>query len=334
MQLKKVIFMLNKLRTDLQTRGNFVPLSEEVHAAKLGYYYLLFGTDISKLNKLIREYDEQGIPLNAAYIDVEAGKSHYYPISIGQVGLSIFHQYLNTGSRENRAHFLRIADWFMQNRTENKLGTFWLTEIPKPEYKVTKPWKSAFTQSRALSILLRAWQETGDDRYLQTATSALMVFTLDISEGGVAIRRPHAEIFYEEYVAEYPTRVLDGHFFSLFGLYDYMRAVPSELSPESHALASALFNDGVQGLIEALPKYDLGYWVLFNRCEVPGYPEFDPCTINYLQLVIQQLQVLSKITNESIFDVYKEKFNNYLSWSNILRMYQSKFKALKNLNRI
>ena len=327
--------MLNKLWTDLKTKGHFVSIIEDPHSEKLGYYYILFGTDFSKLNKLIKDFDEEGIPVNRAYIDVKDGKPHYYPISIGQVGLSIFHQYLKSGDQAQRDHFLRIAKWFVRNHKEDaRLGCFWLTDIPKPEYQVYSPWKSAFTQSRALSILLRAWQETGDSSYLELATKALKSFEYDIQEGGVAIRRKSSEIFYEEYVAEYPTRVLDGHIFSLFGLYDYLRAVSTQHDTDGHNQATRLFEEGVQGLIDALPHYDLGYWLLFNRCEVPGYPEYDPCTINYLQLVCRQLEILFKITEMEVFSQYQEKFRSYIVWPNIVKMYKSKFSALKNLNRI
>ncbi|MCK5076947.1 MAG: hypothetical protein KAR38_11260, partial [Calditrichia bacterium] len=32
--------------------------------------------------------------------------------------------------------------------------------------------------------------------------------------------------FYEEYTAEYPTLVLNGHIFALFGICDFVRAFP------------------------------------------------------------------------------------------------------------
>ena len=333
--MRKIIFMLNKLWTDLKAKGDYPPLSDDFNSENLGHYYILFGTDLSRLNKLISRFDAEGIPLNDAYIDVEDARPHYYPISIGQVGLSIYHEYLSSGSLEKRNHFLKIADWFIKNQIQDdRLGAYWLTEIPKPEYKVFNPWKSAFTQSRALSILTRAWQETGEKIYFDTATKALFPFQYDISEGGVAIRRPGYETFYEEYVAEYPTRVLDGHLFSLFGLYDYIRVTSGPDHEKETLVAKRLFDDGIEGLLQALPKFDLGYWLLFNRCEIPDYPKFDPCTINYLQLITRQLEVISKITNRTEFDDYRIRFMNYLSWKNILRMYRSKYQALKNLNRI
>ena len=327
--------MALKFLADLKTKGKNVPIANDLTSQKLGVYYILFSSDLTSLNRLIKGFDDKGIPVNNAYIDVENGKPHYYPISIGQVGLAIYHQYIASENPTHLEQFIAIADWFVENKSEDaSSGIYWLTDIPKPEYQVSTPWKSAFTQSRALSILLRAWQETDKDHYLHLAKAALKSFELDIADQGVSIRREGEEVFYEEYVAAYPTRVLDGHIFSLFGLFDFIRAVPSAQHEHSTLLARRLFDEGVQGLIESLPKYDLGYWVLFNRCEVPDYPKFDPCTINYLQLVCSQLEILYRITRRQELNEFHLRFSNYLKWPNIAKMYALKFRALKNLNRL
>ena len=173
MKIKKVIFMLRKLLRDFNTNRK-IEINMDNQSETLGYYYIKFDEDIAKLNRLIHSFDNNGVPLNTTYIDVEDTKLHYYPISIGQYGLAIFHSWLKTHSEEKKVHFLRIADWFMNNRTDHsELGCYWLTEVPKPEYHVHQPWKSAFAQSRGISILLRAWQVTGDDAYLKVATQAL-----------------------------------------------------------------------------------------------------------------------------------------------------------------
>ncbi len=326
--------MLRKLLRDFNTNRK-IEINVDNQSTTLGYYYIKFNEDIAKLNRLIHSFDADGVPLNTTYIDVEDEKIHYYPISIGQYGLAVFHSWLKTGTEEKKAHFLRIADWFMQNRTEDeKLGCYWLTDVPKPEYGVYQPWKSAFSQSRGISILLRAWQLTADDTYLNVATQALHPFTKDITAGGVSVDRQKGETFYEEYVSERPTRVLDGHGFCLFGLYDYIRAVPESKDPYGYALALRLFNEGVEGLIRQLPQFDMGFWPRFNRCDLPGYPQNDPCTIGYLRLVRQQLLILYQITGKEELRFFSEKFHHYDRIPNIFKMYRHKFTALKKLNRL
>ncbi len=332
MQIDKSWFMLKKLLWDLSNKGKYVTISDDLSSPRLGPYYIAFGTDLSKLNKLIVGYDEEGIPLNKSYIDVESTTTHYYPISIGQVAMAIYNAYQQSNEASKRAHFIRIADWFIKTRVDDpRLGTFWYTDVPKPEYQVTDRWKSAFTQSRAISVLMRAWQLEKKEIYLDTATLALQPFTIDIAKGGVSIRRQHTGVFYEEYVASAPTRVLDGHLFALFGLFDYVRAAPS---PTMQKYARQLFDQGVQGLVDDLPHYDLGNWVRFNRCELPNYPTDDPCTITYLQLIIIQLEIIYRITARQEVENYRRKFESYITWKNILAMYQSKLKSLRNLKRL
>ncbi len=325
--------MLQKLKRDLFSKSS-LKISTDTES-ELREYYLLFEEDPKKLNRLIAEFDEEGIPLNTTYIDVEEKKLHYYPISIGQFALSVYHTWLRSGNQEKGAHFLRIAEWFFNNKFENEQsGTYWLTDVPKPEHHITSPWKSAFAQSRALSVMLRAWQITSEDKYLDCCKKALIPFTKDIKEGGVAIRRIKGETFYEEYVAQYPTRVIDGHIFSLFGLYDFVRAVPEELDKEAHQLAKKLFNEGVEGLANQWQKLDLGFWIRYSLSEVPGYPADDPCTYGYLRLIQTQLKILINITKHPELEKFYQKTIQVDKSVNIFRMYQLKYKSLKKLNRL
>lgn len=332
MKLKKIIFMLKKFRKDLKA-NRFIPFGD-VAGTKLNKYYIAFKEDPGKLNALIADFDEDGVPLNTTYIDVEEKKLHYYPISIGQYALAIFHSYLDHKEEEKKAHFLRIAEWFFTNRIEDEnLGVYWLTDVPKPEYQVEKPWESGFSQSRGLSVLLRAWQLTNDDKYLEAAKKALLPFTLEVSEGGVAVDLETAP-FYEEYVAEKPTKVLDGCCFCLFGIYDAVRAIRPEVDAEAHHLAKTIFDKGIKGLVKRLPDYDMGYWMKFNLCELDFYPQNDPCTIGYLRLIRGQLDILYKITGQQELKTYADKMKHYDRLPNIVKMYKQKFAALRKMNRL
>lgn len=337
MKIKNAIFFGKRLLTDFNENKHLVVCPDNRNP-QLSYYYFVFEED--KINTRGGNhpflFDEQGIPQVHSYIDVIDGKGYYYyPITIGQYALAVFHSWVTNHDPEKKTYFLRFADWFMNNRVDDPvLGCYWLTETAKPEYDITKPWRSAFAQSRGISVLLRAWQITGEETYLQAATRALIPFTKDISAEGVSVDRDKGETFYEEYVADRPTRVLDGHGFCLFGLHDYIRAVPAEINPDGHALALKLFNEGVEGLIRQLPQFDMGFWSRFNRCDLPGYPQDDPCTIGYLRLVRQQLLILYRLTGKDELKQFSEKLHRYDRLPNILKMYRHKFRALKKLNRL
>jgi hypothetical protein len=335
MKIKKTGFMLNKLRVDLFGKKIPYDMVLPVQNHQLDHYYFIFKEDPKKLNRLIAGFDKTGIPLNRAYIDVENASLHYYPISIGQYALALFHSYLEHKDEAKKEHFFTIADWFLSNRMEtSEIGTYWLTDIPKPEYRIAKAWKSAFSQSRAISVLLRAWQLSTKDEYLQAAKSALLPFTKDIREGGVTANFKEGHPFYEEYVAAEPTMVLDGHIFSLFGLHEFSRAVSPDIDKPSHDLSRKLFADGIESLLYFLPEYDLGYWLRFNICRMEHYPLVDPCTVGYLRLVTTQLKVLYHLTNNNLINEWYLKIRTYDRLSNILKMYSEKYRALKKLNRL
>jgi hypothetical protein len=334
MNIRKTTFMARKFLRDFNANRH-LQLNMENPPGTLRHYYIKFEENPAKLNRLIHSFDRDGIPLNTTYIDVDTPRLHYYPISIGQYGLALFHSWLDTGDVAKRDHFLRVARWFVSNAREGDApGALWLTDIPKPEFNIRAPWRSAFAQSRAISVLTRAWQLTGDDDYLRLATNALTPFAMDIADGGVSVDRHAGETFYEEYVAALPTRVLDGHAFSLFGLRDYARAVPPARCPDGHRLACRLFDEGIDGLIKQFPRFDLGYWTRFCRCDLPGYPPDDPCTIGYLRLVSKQLLLLHHLSGREELLRFARSCERYNTLPGILKMYRLKFNALKRLNRL
>ena len=319
--------MSRKLVKDLKRDKTIYRLSDDLHSAKLGeYYFLIDEQELLAGHSQNYFFDEKGIPVIPSYIDVEDDRLIYYPISIGQFGLAIFHTWLKTQDDVDKQRFLNIVDWFYNNRKQDEMGVYWLTDVPKPEYKMFKPWPSAFTQSRGLSILLRGWQMTGDTKYREAAEKALKIFDIPAHNGGVTTLTDLGP-FYEEYPTTFPTMVLDGFFFSLCGLYDAMRALDSEK-------AKSLFDVGISTAKKWLPRYDLGYWMRYNYCREDFYPDPDPATIGYLRLVITQLHMFSQLTGDGELSQWAEHFEKYDRLPNILKMYRTKYKALKKLNRL
>ena len=196
-----------------------------------------------------------------------------------------------------------------------------------PQYNNPDPWQSAFTQSRAISILLRGYQLTNNQQYSDMAEKALICFTKPVSQGGVT---SHTEFgpFYEEYTAEVPTLVLNGMIFSLFGIMDYTRVFPE------NKLARKIYDDGLSTLINILPEYDLGFWSRYNLCKADWYPQIDPATVSYQRLHISQLEVMYHYSGNDIFQHYADTFRGQDKFSNMLKMYKIKYKTLSQLNRL
>ncbi|MBN2281895.1 MAG: hypothetical protein JXQ65_15030 [Candidatus Marinimicrobia bacterium] len=323
--------MLNKLWMDLRRPAESYQLADDFESPYLGYYYFLFDeTRIStgKDQALINKFDENGIPINKTYIDVIDKEYVYFPISIGQMGISIFHTFLKTQSVKDKERFLKFVDWFVEHaEVSEKFGARWLTDVSLPQYQNPGPWASAFAQARALNILLRGYQLTQNEKYAELAHKALKPFFISAQEGGVTSFTPWGP-FYEEYTAKVPTMVLNGMVFSLCGLFDYQRVFPENNQ------ADQLIRDGIETLAKVLPEYDIGFWSKYNNCQADWYPKIDPATILYQRLHVRQMEFMYRMTGIAVFQDYAKKFASQDTIFNALRMYRLKYKSLKNIGRL
>ena len=323
--------MAKKLYQDLTRGKNFYSISEDVTSEILGGYYFLFDEDRVRTGKdqaLITDFDQDGIPLNKSYIDVENDNLIYFPISIGQMGLSVFHTYLKTKADYDLKRFLKFADWYKNNVHIDKiLGARWLSDVPLPQYRNPGPWQSAFAQSRAISILLRGYQATSNEEYKELAEKALIPFTKSVSEGGVMSETEWGP-FYEEYTAKMPVLVFNGHIFSLFGVYDFVRVFPD------NQIANSIFSLGYDSLVNSLNFYDLGNWTRYNYCQAEFYPKVDTATLSYQRLHILLLRVIYKIKNHNFIQKTISKWDNQINFINIMKSYKNKYFELKKLNRV
>jgi len=326
----KYLFFILRIWKDI-FNPTIWPISKDLWSQKLGEYYFVFTEEAMENQKGGQKsiiYDEDGIPMNPTYVDVKDKDFVYFPLTIGQVGLAIFHTYLKTNSAKDKERFLKFPNWFYNNAMEDeKLGVRWLTDVALPQYKNPGPWQSAFVQGRGISNLLRGYQLTGNEKWKDMAAKALISFTIPVEEGGVTSFIKHGP-FYEEYTAEVPTCVLNGMIFAMCGVTDFVRVFPE------NKLARKLYDEGIETLKNSMPDFDLGYWSKYNLVDAEWYPKNDPSTITYQHLHITQLQMLFNLTEEKIFKVYADKFEKQINLFNILKMYISKYKSLKKLGRL
>jgi hypothetical protein len=116
--------------------------------------------------------------------------------------------------------------------------------------------------------------------------------------------------------------------FSLCGIMDFLRVFPENQS------ARKIFAEGMETLEKILPSFDLGFWSRYNLCQGAWYPAVDPATITYQHLHVTQLRMLYRLTGKTIFKVYADSFEKQIRITNMIRMYLTKYRALKSLGRI
>jgi len=265
-----------------------------------GEYYMTF---TSKAN-YAGPFDQEGIPL----LDYRGALGlQYNPIAIAQYGLGNYNLYARTGVPARKAQFMKMADWLRSRLLPNDAGVdVWMHNFDF-EYRDTlrAPWYSALAQGQGISLLLRAHKETGVPEYLSCAQRALRAFRVDIKDGGVACEDEDRNLWFEEYVVFPPTHILNGFIWAIWGIYDYAVAT-------GDGDARQLFVRAVETLRKCLPRFDTGFWSLYEQSGT-RLPMIASSFYHALHIV--QLRVMAKLTGETFFAEVADRWEAYkASW--------------------
>jgi hypothetical protein len=262
----------------------------------LGSYYMRFGEKANYRGP----YDAAGVPL----LDYR-GKigRQYNPIAIAQWGLGNYNLLLNAGKPEQWEKFLLASEWMLAHLERNSRGLAVWHHHFDWEYRslLKAPWYSALAQSQGISLLLRAHRETGDCRFLDAAAQAFLPFTRSIEQGGVTFTDEAGDVWLEEYIVTPPTHILNGFIWGLWGVYDYWLGT-------ADIVARDLFARGTQTLLKNLSHYDLDFWSMYEQAGTRLKMIASPF---YHRLHIVQLRVMHRLTGESTFADYAEKWEHY-----------------------
>ena len=244
-------------------------------------------------------YDSKGVPLLDYFGFI--GKQ-YNPCAISQWGLGAYQRW-KRGEAGNEILFFRAADWLSGNLVvDAQERGYWWYQFDFDAYGLTKPWASALAQAQGISVLVRAYRETGQEGYLQAADRASRAMLSPVEEGGLLLRNGQ-NTFLEEVVADRPTAILDGLIFAIFGLRDYCLVRSLDLS------ARAILDECLNTVERLLPSYDLGYW---SRADLYADSPPMPSSRFYHGLHVAQLRVLADITGNAVFDDYSQRWNAML----------------------
>jgi heparosan-N-sulfate-glucuronate 5-epimerase len=278
--------------------------AENPHATgrELGEYYMLFAEKADYAG----EYDLSGIPLLDYHGKIGL---QYNPIAIAQYGLGNYNLFRRSllGEGEDparRKKFFLVADWLCSHLEPNPHGLAVWNHGFDWEYRDTlkAPWYSGLAQGQGVSVLVRAYKESGEMRYLEAARRALESFYLSPSEGGVACTDDRGDLWFEEYIVSPPTHILNGFIWASWGVYDYFLATQESAAQE-------LFARAVETLLHNLDRYDVGFWSLYEQS---GTRLPMVASLFYHQLHIVQLRVMHRLTGEDAFAQVADRWEGYL----------------------
>jgi len=271
-------------------------VNEQFRPGQLGQYYMPFLVKADYPG----HYDEQGIPM----LDYHGAVGlQYNPIAIAQYGLGNYNFYCRTGEEKRKKKFLLVADWLVDNMEETPQGFQVWNHHFDWEYRtpLKAPWYSALSQGQGISLLVRAHREIENPAYLEAAQRACETFFKTTDEGGVVYVDREGYTWFEEAIVDPPTHILNGFLWASWGVYDYFLHTKDEE-------AKRLFDEAVRTLCANLPRFDVGFWSLYEQSGTRMKMLASPF---YHSLHIVQLRVMHRLIGEPVFVQYADRWDAY-----------------------
>lgn len=279
-------------------------------SSKLGIYYIDF-TDslIHYESDFYGDKDKDGIPM------IGKGKdAKYYPINIAQYGLLLHGLWLNNKDENTLSKMKACVRVIEQLMTENEKYCYWEHATINSRFGLQPGWTSAMAQGQCISLFLRYYQITKEEKYFISAQKAFRFLEVPVAEGGVRAYDKEGNLWLEEYPSpEQPSCVLNGFIYAMWGLYDLYRVTKNEKVKED-------IDNCVLTLKNTLSKYDVGYWSLYDQRtkELVRY---------YYQknVHVPQMEVMYDLTGEEIFKTYYKKWKKTITpfhYALVLVMYR------------
>ena len=238
----------------------------------------------------LREKVLEGKPLAPEELPTsvaDSGKEFLFTIGVMQYGLACYDLYLMEHDEAMKQKLYVCADWAVQAQDENGGWKTFDHIYPDAPY-------SAMAQGEGVSMLVRAYKESGREAYLEAAKKAFAFMLVPVEEGGVCIST-ETDLVFKEYMPR-PV-VFNGWVFALWGVYDLMKQT-------GEPQVKAAYEKSLRTLERWLPEYDTGYWSRYDREERIASPQ-------YHKLMIDQMAVMYDLTGHEIFETYLGKFEKY-----------------------
>lgn len=286
-------------------------VNDQAFGGGLAQYYMTFAQKAHYPGP----FDSAGIPL----LDYHGRVGRQYnPIAVAQYALGNYNLAQQTGDSGYAQRFRAGAEWLLHHLDTTPHGTYLWPHHFDFEYfrPLTAPWYSGLAQGQGLSVLLRAHADTGRREYLEMAHHVYRSLATPIRAGGVQYADPEGGLWIEEYLVDPPTHILNGFLWALWGLYDYHRYTGA---PE----AGRLFERYTETIAACLPRYDLGFWSLY---------ELTPQRIKniaspfYHRLHLVQLDIMYRLTGRETFAEYGRRWRQYTERA-ALRLRAAAYKA-------
>ena len=179
------------------------------------------------------------------------------------------------------------ANWAVEHQKSN--GAW----VNFAHINMEKPY-SSMAQGEGISLLLRAYNSSKNQTYLNAATKAVEFMLTPVEKGGVT-KYDGDDVYLMEFL--YLPLVLNGWIFSTWGLLDYCKVVEN---PCVYDILKKTCNS----LKNKLADFDTGFWSMYAEGKIIASPF-------YHKLHIAQLNVMFELTGETIYKDFANRWAAY-----------------------
>lgn len=279
-------------------KENFLPRYANLYGMELYNYDIDFNSSILRepygdYSKGIFRENQYGYDDKGVFIFIENNQIMYNPCGVAEYALICFEKWCRneTLNFEYKNKFILQIDWLIKNATIDDKYAIWYYNYPNEA-----PFFSGISQGMIICVLLRAYQILGDKYYYDLAIKANNFMNVKVEDGGIRCVGNNYDNWYAEGL-ETPY-ILNGHIYSLLGLWDLYRVSKDENIYTQFML-------GVNDIKRNIKEFDLGFYTKY----VAGTPY--PSGNSYHYTHITQFKILAKITNDKFFENYANKFIAY-----------------------
>ncbi len=278
---------LEKLKVYLRHQPDYWRLSDyESKEHRVGFYPLSFRDRLAQGH--YTHFDSSGIPM----FHSKAGNLVYFCTGICSFAFANYEQYLLNTEDNYRNKVIQSADRLIEMIVDHE-GISMIYDYDDGE--LNNPVACAMNQGESISVMLRAYELSNQDQYLNYAKRLSKPFSNQYGEYGVISFIEDDHIWF----LEGGKKILNGHIYALIGLHE-LNCVSS-----SNDL-NQLVKDGLSSVIALLPRFDMGWWSRY-WLDSPDYI----ASAMYHNLHICQLEILYKQHHIEVFREYSIKFKKY-----------------------
>lgn len=228
------------------------------------------------------------------------GLRAHHPVAYAQYGISALNEYHRTSEARWLQGALTHGSVLLSMRVERE-GAYWFPYRFPWTYEtrtLASPWYSAMAQGEVLSLFVRLYEATGDEKWSSAAERTWQSFLQPYAGASKpwAMLAIDGHLYAEEYAgSQPPLLVLNGQIFAAFGVWDYWKLTGD---PQAGLVFDGLATT-VRERMMPLVRVEGGvsyYCVQVSYCDTPRWQN-----LGYHTIHSWQLDTLARLTGDTDF---------------------------------